>query len=269
MKVSSLHIYPIKSLGGFEIQEAILTKRGLKYDRRFMLTTPEGQFLTQRKIAAMALLKTRIENDQLVVWDSRQASDLLIFPLEPSIFLKEQSVSIWKDTCTASVMPTKVNQWFSKKLQQDCQLVYMSDHNERAIEEEHRKEGEIVSFADAYPILVLGEQALAVISKQAAAPIPANRFRANILFQGAAAFEEDNWKYFTIGTNTFRGVKPCARCNVPNINQETAQIEIEPNRSLATYRKIKNKVYVGQNVCWEQQGEKEGKIKVEDVIKLK
>jgi len=117
--------------------------------------------------------------------------------------------------------------------------------------------------------LVLGEQALAVISKQAAAPIPANRFRANILFQGAAAFEEDNWKYFTIGTNTFRGVKPCARCNVPNINQETAQIEIEPNRSLATYRKIKNKVYVGQNVCWEQQGEKEGKIKVEDVIKLK
>lgn len=267
MQVSSLHIYPIKSLGGIELTEAILSPRGLKYDRRFMLTTPAGKFLTQRKISAMALLKTKIEGDQLVVWDSREATDLLKFPLEPSQFLKEQTVTIWGDTCIGSVMPPIINQWFSDKLAQDCQLVYMAEHSERAIEAAYRKEGEIVSFADAYPILILGKQALNVISEKAAESIPANRFRANIIFEGGTAFEEDNWKYFTIGKQLFRGIKPCARCNVPNINQETAQIEKEPNRSLATYRRIKNnKIYVGQNVCWEQQEGMEGRIKVGDII---
>jgi len=269
MKVSSLHIYPIKSLGGIELTTAILTPRGLKYDRRFMLTTSEGKFLTQRKIPTMALLKTKIVADDLIVWDSQQASDSLKFPIEPSQFLKEQTVTIWKDTCTGSVMPANINEWFSSKLKQDCQLVYMADHSERAIDAAYRKEGEIVSFADGYPILILGDEALAVINKQAGEPIPANRFRANILYKGGTAFEEDNWKDFTIGAETFRGVKPCARCNVPNINQETAEKTIEPNRSLATFRRKDRKIYVGQNVCWEQQGEKEGIIKVGDVIKMK
>jgi len=266
MKVSSLHIYPIKSLGGIEIQEAILTKRGLKHDRRFMLTTPKGMFLTQRRIATMALLKTKIENDQLFVWDSRQVSDVLVFPLTPDVFLKEQAVTVWRDTCISSVMPAAINQWFSDKLDTACQLVYMPAHIHRTIDEDYRKEGEIVSFADGYPILLLGDPALTEISKQAGEPIPANRFRANILFEGGQAFEEDNWNYFTIGTHTFRGVKQCARCNIPNINQETAEKTIEPNRSLATFRRKDRKIYVGQNVCWEQQGEEEGIIKVGDVI---
>ena len=42
------------------------------------------------------------------------------------------------------------------------------------------------------------------------------------------------------------------RCNVPNINQETAQIVKEPNRTLATFRRFDQKIYFGVNMVWER-----------------
>ena len=269
MKISELYIYPIKSLGGFSVRAADLTLRGLAHDRRFMLTTLEGKFLTQRSNAQMALLKTRIEGTQLVVWDSRSPDYSLSIPLVPINFQKEQLVTIWGDTCIGSVLPTYVSDWFSERLGQPCQLVYMAEHAQRPVEEGFKKKGEIVSFADAYPMLLLGQASLDDINNRLEHPISVDRFRPNILFTGGQAFEEDNWRYFKIGTATFRGVKACARCNVPNINQSTAQIEKEPNKTLATFRKFNNKIYVGQNVCWEQAlSEGKGRISVGDEINL-
>jgi uncharacterized protein len=34
LSVASLHIYPVKSLGGFPVEEARLTDRGFEHDRR-------------------------------------------------------------------------------------------------------------------------------------------------------------------------------------------------------------------------------------------
>jgi uncharacterized protein YcbX len=94
-------------------------------------------------------------------------------------------------------------------------------------------------------------------------PVPIDRFRANLIFSGGTAHEEDKWQDFKIGESVFRGIKPCVRCNVPNINQQTAAIEKEPNRTLASYRRFDNKIYFGHNVCWEKglsNGSEEVKI---------
>jgi len=37
MQVTQLFIYPIKSLGGIEVKQSLVTQRGLQYDRRYML----------------------------------------------------------------------------------------------------------------------------------------------------------------------------------------------------------------------------------------
>jgi uncharacterized protein YcbX len=75
-----------------------------------------------------------------------------------------------------------------------------------------------------------------------------DRFRPNIIFSGGTPFIEDTWNRFTIGNNQFAAVKPCARCMIPTIDQQTAIKSAEPIRTLATYRTLNNKVLFGQNV---------------------
>ncbi len=268
MKVSAIHIYPIKSLGGISLHKANLTRRGLEHDRRFMLTNKVGQFMTQRATPMMALLKTKIEGDQLVVWNSQTPKHKIAFPLKPKHFSKQQQVEIWEDTCIANVLDKGINKWFSKQLNQDCQLVYMPEDSHRAIDKRYGKEGEIVSFADGYPILLLGNASMDDLNTRLKEPIPADRFRANILFSGGTPFGEDKWKIFAINTQQFRGVKLCTRCQVPNINQQTGKMEKEPNRTLATFRVIKKKIKVGQNICWEKDKSKgKAMIAVGDIIR--
>jgi uncharacterized protein YcbX len=79
-------------------------------------------------------------------------------------------------------------------------------------------------------------------------PLPMNRFRPNFVFTGGAPFEEDTWKNFTIGNNRFMGVKLCARCALPTVNQDTAEKGMEPLVTLATFRKHENKILFGQNL---------------------
>lgn len=251
--LSDIYIYPIKSLGGINLPTAKLTLRGLEHDRRFMLTTPEGMFLTQRKFAQMAMMRLAIERDKLKIWHQETPDDSFSIPLRPTEFQKKQEVTIWKDTCIGSVMPAPVNMWFSEQLQTDCQLVYMGEESVRPVNPEHSKAGEKVSFADGYPYLILGESAMDNLNQKLEKPIPIDRFRPNLVFSGGTPHEEDEWEYFKIGRAVFRGIKPCVRCNVPNINQQTAAIEKEPNRTLATYRRFDNKIRFGQCVCWEKE----------------
>jgi uncharacterized protein YcbX len=75
-----------------------------------------------------------------------------------------------------------------------------------------------------------------------------NRFRPNFVFTGGDPHEEDGWRNFTIGSTKFVGIKPCSRCVLTTVNQDTAEKGIEPLKTLATYRKRDNKIYFGQNL---------------------
>jgi len=254
MQLSEIYIYPIKSLAGIQLKQSNVTLRGLENDRRFMLTTLDGTFLTQRNIPQMALLQTKITDDQLLVYPKNRPSDNISIPLKPDRFYGTQKTNVWNTDCEGKILDKATNQWFSKRLDTSCQLIYMTDDHQRAIEQPFGQEGEIVSFADGFPFLLLGKSSMDDLNQRLKHPVSVNRFRANLVFSGGKAFEEDNWKYFKIGRLTFRVAKPCARCQVPNINQETGLAETEPNRTLAGYRRIyKNKITFGMNVCWEKE----------------
>jgi uncharacterized protein YcbX len=96
--------------------------------------------------------------------------------------------------------------------------------------------------------LIIGQATLDDLNNRLKDPIPMNRFRPNLVFSGGEPFEEDDWKGFVVGSNRFAGVKPCARCIVPTINQDTAEKGREPLLTLSTYRKRDNEIYFGQNV---------------------
>ncbi|HEU5292596.1 MAG TPA: MOSC N-terminal beta barrel domain-containing protein [Cyclobacteriaceae bacterium] len=252
MRLSEIWIYPIKSLGGIRLNQSKVLEKGLEFDRRWMLVDENGVFMTQRNNPGMALLKLRMDPDsnrdgELKIVHSGQTTVHSI-SLHPTKFENEERVQIWDDFVMAGEVSKESSAWFSHVLGQKCKLVYFPEENPRAVDSRYKVNDEHVSLADGYPFIIIGQEALNLLNSKLDQSLPMNRFRPTFVFTGGEPHEEDSWRNFTIGVNRFVGVKPCARCAVPTINQDTAEKGIEPSRTLATYRKKENKILFGQNV---------------------
>ena len=264
ISISQLYIYPIKSLGGIAVTNAVVTNRGLQNDRRFMLVDDNNLFFTQREHPSMVLFGTAIENDELIVYHKDNLTKKLRLPLVPEPSAKTAMVKVWDDWCEGQYISEEADKWFSEKLNFPCRLVYMPESSERKVEAAYALNDEITSFSDGYPVLMIGQTSLDDLNSRMEETLPMNRFRPNIVIAGTRPFEEDTMEQFNINGINFYGVKLCARCVITTTNQETGNTGKEPLRTLAQYRRIDNKVLFGQNVLCHGNGI----IKVGDEIKV-
>ena len=143
-----------------------------------------------------------------------------------------------------------------------CHLVYMPDSSLRLVDKDYAQNGEVTSFSDGFPTLIIGQASLDDLNQRLLMQIPMDRFRPNIVFKGGRAFEEDEMHSFTINGIQFAGVKPCARCVITTIDQVTGEKGKEPLQALSGYRQVNNKVLFGINLLHEG----EDIIHVGDVI---
>lgn len=263
LSISHLYSYPIKSLGGIEMSSARLTDRGFEFDRRWMLVDEENRFMTQRVYPQMALLQSLISENELHVYEKRNALEKIGLQLHP-INGETVQVQVWDDICDALLIGEEADRWFSEKLNCKCKLVYMPAATKRKVDADYVLHDDITGFSDAFPVLMIGQASLNDLNSRLDKPLPMNRFRPNIVFTGGKPFEEDTMKHFQINATDFYGVKPCARCVITTTDQETGITAKEPLKTLSTYRTENNKVYFGQNILYKQ----EGTIKVGDELKV-
>jgi uncharacterized protein YcbX len=253
-RISQLFIYPIKSLGGISVESTLVTDRGFQYDRRYMLVDENNRFLTQREYPVMALLQTMIDGNDLLVHHKKSIDIKLRLPL---IAVNEGDitrVAVWDDICEAIHVSPSADKWFSEQTGVSCSLVYMPETSRRQVDKSYALKDEITSFADGYPILMIGQSSLDDLNSRMKEALPINRFRPNIVFTGGRPFEEDTMEHFIVKGIHCYAVKPCARCVITTTNQETGMTEKEPLKTLASYRRVKNEVYFGQNVLTEGNG---------------
>jgi uncharacterized protein len=258
LKLSEIYIYPIKSLGGISLGKSNITTRGLENDRRFMLVDENGRFLSQREYPQLAIFKTEIEGDFLIVTNKKNKSTVKI-SLQYSLlhsFSHSIIVQIWDDETTAIEVSNEVSDWFTRALGIPTRLVYMHEESQRKIEPNYALTGdEITSFSDGYPILIIGQASLNDLNNRLANPVNINRFRPNFVFTDGEPFEEDAWHEFKVGNVRFFGVKPCSRCVMTTIDQENGEKKgKEPLLTLNKYRKAGNRILFGQNVIVSQLG---------------
>ncbi len=243
--LSEIWIYPIKSLGGIRLKSSKVKEKGLELDRRWMLIDEHGNFLTQRVFSSMALFELTMTDDLLEV--SFKGNQIAIPKKSESNGSPIQS-KIWDDSViTYEVNPT-ISGWFSSMLGMNCRLVSFPEDGSRPVDAAYKINDENVSLADGYPFLIIGQASLDDLNHRLKKPLPINRFRPNFVFTGGEPYQEDSWRNFKIGKNNFIGVKPCARCVLTTVDQETAEKGTEPLATLASYRKRENKIYFGQNV---------------------
>ncbi len=254
MHLEHLYIYPIKSLGGISVKEAKLEKRGLAMDRRYMLVDENNHFITQRVIHSLALLKLELANNNFIITPT---GDLGTQKCEIPLSLTTGEAiraKVWDDEVDAITANEKTNRYLTTMLKMECKLVYMPDQSKRQVERKYAAEGDITSFSDAYPLLLIGSESLVDLNQRLESPIGWERFRPNLVIKTQRAFEEDEWKNIRLGDAMLKVAKPCSRCVMTTIDQTTAVASKEPLRTLASYRTVNHKINFGQNVIPKNEG---------------
>ena len=264
-RVLSLHIYPIKSCAAIDLAESPIDRAGLAGDRRWMILTAQGQFMTQRQWPAMASIRPAITADSLEL--HAPGMPVLRVPLDGSQLAGTvRQVTVWKDTVPAREESAEAAAWISQVLGLDCVLVKIDRQARRPAKPDwvdrwraghpdlaERFLGEhLFGFADGFPLLIANQASLddlnTRLAAQGQAAVPMNRFRPNIVVQGEwEPYDEDHTSMISVGQVHLALVKPCTRCPMPNVDQLTGQVHGEPGRTLAAYRQFEIGVVFGQN----------------------
>ena len=233
LSVASLHVYPIKSLGGYAVDVAQPTDRGFEHDRRWMLVDADGRFLSQREVAVMACLHISPIPEGFRVTDVRDG-EMIDLPWAITA-ANSISATVWDDRIEVISASHETSEWFSRKLGRTCILVFMPNGSLRPTDPTYADA--ITSLSDGFPYLIISQASLDDLNGRLETPIGMERFRPNIVIAGGRAFQEDGWRDVSIGNTRFSLVKPCARSVITTTDQRTAERNKEPLRTLATYRK--------------------------------
>lgn len=250
LSVSGLSIYPVKSCREIIINSTDVEYFGLKNDRRWMVVDEYGVMLTQRKVSKMCLIQPKVTETGIILQSEFMDALHVKYPFSN----KKIKVKVWADECPAYDSGDSAATWLSEFLSIKCRLVYFPDNEFRQVDLDYANEGDKTAFSDGFPLLLISQESLNDLNSRLIFPVRMNRFRPNIIINGCNPYEEDLWKKVRIGEITYRIVKPCSRCVIPNINIDTAEREEQPIKELAKYRKRNNKIFFGQNVIASSTG---------------
>lgn len=156
MHISEINIFPIKSCRGVSLRSAVVEPRGFETDRRWLLVDKNGTFLTQRELPKMATIKVGLRGYSIEV----KADGMPAMVIEPLPEGPRVTALVWQSTSEAIEYDVDTNEWFSDLLGQEVRLLYMPDDAGRPVNPRFNRGGELVSFADGYPVMLLGKPRL-------------------------------------------------------------------------------------------------------------
>lgn len=261
IQLSAINTFPVKSMAGVTTSNAFVTQAGLAFDRRFMLSDPEGELLSARQAPKLLQFQTLLREDGLEIIAPDGEHLTLRYP---ELFQNYRQVTVWGTEINAQHCGEWFDEWFTEKLGRPCQLLYFGEQSERFTS---RRPDIPVGFADGYPLLLISKASLADLNSRSATPVTMDQFRTNLVVDGCDAFAEDRWKRIRIGEVEFEVVKPCSRCVMTTYNSKTAETlpAGEPIKTLANYRLgSDNEVYFGQNLI----ALNEGQISLSDSVEV-
>jgi uncharacterized protein YcbX/ferredoxin len=252
--LQNIYVYPIKSSASIELSNSWVEELGLAFDRRFVVASLDGQFISARTQPTLCLIQASLTATGLII----------IAPNMPALVIEYHNlcqgyitVNLWNDTINAQQCRENINQWFSHYLQKSCQLLFFGADSQRFVKNKDSQ----VSFADAYPLLLISQASLDNLNKQYKADtttISMTQFRPNIVVNNCDAFAEDNWQHIRIGEVEFEITTPCTRCIFTTIDPNTSEKhhQQEPLNTLKSYRQLANgEILFGQNLVALNQGQ--------------
>lgn len=248
--LTGLYSYPIKSCGRLVHTEATLDACGITWDRRWMFVDGAGVFQTGRDIGRLLLIRPSLTDDKLIL-NAPEMPEIYV-PLTAERHQK-RVVEVWHDACEAWEEGDEASEWASEFLGAHVRLVRMCDDFRRVVDPKYSPQPSQTGFTDGFPLLVVTEESVEDLNQRLVArgkdPVTMDRFRPNIVIKGGEPFAEDTWETIQIGDVVIDLVKPCARCVMTTLDPNTGEAPQvgEPSATLATFRRVGNKVLFAQN----------------------
>ena len=256
LSIASLHLYPVKSCGGIDVEQAQLIDTGFEFDRQWMVVDDKGEFLSQRQLPRMALVAPKLRSSDVVL----RAPGMLALHLQLDAVEAPCHVKVWNDTVAAFDMGNLAAQWFSDFLGRPARLARFDPDARRLASAQWTGAVEArTAFSDGFPILVASTASLAELNRRLSAAgqerVTMRRFRPNLVLDGPLdPHGEDFIDTLTIdspdGEVVLKLVKPCGRCAIPDVNPATAEQGHSVTDAMAAYRaepRIDGALAFGQN----------------------
>jgi uncharacterized protein YcbX/ferredoxin-NADP reductase len=240
----ALSIYPLKSGKAIQLDACDVSEMGLAFDRRFVITDMQGQFVTGRTQPKISLIQVELTSKGV----SFTAPNMRSISLKYSELSNDYSeVRVWDSYIQGQHCNTEINLWLCEYLAIACQLFYFGEKSSRQVKHFDKT----VGFADGYPILLISQASLDELNRTAHRHIEMTQFRTNLVVTGCEPFAEDRWKRIKIGAAEFELVKPCERCVFTTLKPNSTEYdaECEPLKSLSLFRKdMAGGIDFGQNL---------------------
>jgi MOSC domain-containing protein len=267
MRLASIHTYPVKGCHRIDQDAAAVQPWGLAGDRRFMPVDGRLTMVSQREVPRLTQVQPVVVDGGIIL-TAPGMTELKV----PAVAADPATVTLWGTALRASLAGAAADEWLSAAAGHPLRLVYLDDPTQRAVNPRYGRQGDRVSLADGYPVLLTSTASLAALndwiadSGSAEAPLPMTRFRPNVVISGAAAWAEDGWvgRRLRIGPVEFLAPKPSDRCVLTTNDQETGERGREPLRTLARHRTVDQKLLFGLNLIPDGTGE----IAVGDPVEL-
>jgi uncharacterized protein YcbX len=245
--ISQLIVYPVKSCAPVLLKRALLTDQGLDLDRAWMVVDERGQFLSQRECPRLALVQPQLRLSDLML----RAPGMLALHLSLDGVEQAAKVSLWDEAIDAWDMGELAAQWFSDFLGCPARLVRFDPQFER-VSDRRWTGGQTVlnPFTDGFPLMLLGQPSVDGLNARLQAaglgPVDMLRFRPNIVLspidgQSWGAHDEDRVETLQIETGQglirLKSAKPCSRCQMVDVDPQTAQTGSHVLSTLRGYRR--------------------------------
>ncbi|MFJ4848918.1 MOSC domain-containing protein [Streptomyces sp. NPDC088733] len=238
--VHSLTHYPVKGCAGVPVSRVEVTATGLAHDRVFMVVdASDGTFRSQRKLPRMAVVRAEVTDDGKHLALAAPGAGEVRVEVAHEGALREVSM-FDRPLGTAVDQGEEAARWLSDALGQPSRLVRVRPGFDRDGWGEHPGK---VNFADAHALSVASLASLDELNRRigerGGAPVPVDRFRANIVVEGwSEPHTEDRVRRMTAGTAVLGYSVRAVRCAVPMVDQATGRTDgPEPVRTLADYRR--------------------------------
>ncbi len=233
--INKLYEYPLKSSRGNLLNEAEIDKFGLKHDRKIAVVTATGRVITGRERPQLLHINSKINN--LILTLKYPSVEDLIVSVDglKDIF----QAKLFRHKLPGKVLDNIASQWISKVLNGNYQLIYFDNQNPDSHAGKNENIENRTSYVDSAPIHLINLKSLEYLNSNLAEKVSAEQFRPNLIVNGTAPFEEDNWQEISINGCRFKVEDVTERCVFATIDPKTAikNPNLEP---LKTLQRLKN-----------------------------
>lgn len=246
MRVTSLHVYPVKSTAPSDLDTAAVEPWGLAGDRRWVVVDGAGDQVTARERPALLSVRALVRGDALTL-SAPDVADLTLHTRALPGPLRE--IRLFRTPFEATDAGDGAASWFTGLLGVPVRLMYLDDPTRRPLPATRGGlPGDAVNAADTHPLLLTSLASLGQVNRWIAErraeegeppadPLPMRRFRPNVVVDSGQPFAEDDWTKVTIGDLDFRVVERCKRCVMTTIDPWTLEVGNEPLRTFARHRR--------------------------------